>query len=120
MLRLVAVVPAALVYVAPVLREPLNDIGVLLVSLTVHVEGLLESRAEVAIEEDEAMRLVEALLEALVDAAERAKDFPELLVALVQFTHVYIVLVVGVHVRLVGPGIVVVVVVVRPSAESGK
>ena len=44
MLRLVAVVPAALVYVAPVLREPLNDIGVLLVSLTVHVEGLLESR----------------------------------------------------------------------------
>ena len=77
-LRLVAVVPAALVYVAPVLREPLNDIGVLLVSLTVHVEGLLESRAEVAIEEDEAMRLVEALLEALVDAAERAEDFPEL------------------------------------------
>jgi hypothetical protein len=47
------VVPAALVYVAPVLREPLNDIGVLLVSLTVHVEGLLESRAEVAIEEDD-------------------------------------------------------------------
>ena len=49
MLRLVSVVPAALVYVAPVFCEPLNDIGVLLVSLTVHVEGLLESRAEVAI-----------------------------------------------------------------------
>ena len=68
-LRLVAEVPAALVDVAPVLREPLHDIGVLLVPLTVHVEGFLESRAEVAIEEDEAMRLVEALLEALVDAA---------------------------------------------------
>ena len=35
-LRLVAEVPAALVYVAPVLREPLHDIGVLLVPLTVH------------------------------------------------------------------------------------
>ena len=120
MLRLVAVVPAALVYVAPVLREPLNDIGVLLVSLTVHVEGLLESRAEVAIEEDEAMRLVEALLEALVDAAERAKDFPELLVALVQFTHVYIVLVVGVHVRLVGPGIVVFIVVIASAVVARR
>ena len=73
-LRLVAEVPAALVDVAPVLREPLHDIGVLLVPLTVHVEGLLESRAEVAIEEDEAMRLVQALLEAFVDAAERAED----------------------------------------------
>ena len=98
MLRLVAEVPAALVYVAPVLREPLNDIGVLLVSLTVHVEGLLESRAEVAIEEGEAMRLVQALLEALVDAAECAEDFPELSMALGQLGHIeFVVIVIRVH-----------------------
>ena len=49
-LRLVSAVPAQPVHVAPILVEPMHDVLVLLVSLTMHLHGPLERGAEVAIE----------------------------------------------------------------------
>ncbi len=49
-LRLVAEVPAALVQVAPMEVELFNDIFVMPLTLMVHLDGLLEGGAEVAIE----------------------------------------------------------------------
>ena len=54
-LRLVAEVPAAPVHVAPILHQPINYVYVLLVSLMMHLDGLLEGGAEVAIERVEAL-----------------------------------------------------------------
>ena len=54
-LRLVAEVPAALVQVAPVEVELFDDVFVLLVSLIMHLDGLSEGGAEVAIERVEAL-----------------------------------------------------------------
>ena len=52
-LRLVAEVPAALVQVAPMEVELFNDIFVVPLTLMVHLDGLLEGGAEVAIEGDD-------------------------------------------------------------------
>ena len=83
-LRLVAEVPAAPVDVAPILVEPMHDVFVLLVSLMMHLHGPLEGGAEVAIEGDEAACIVEAAEKSRVHVFERAVDFPELPVPLVQ------------------------------------
>ena len=84
--RLVAEVPAAPVHVAPVLHQPINYVYVLLVSLMMHLDGLLEGGAEVAIERGDVACLVEAQLKGFSHASERAFYFCELLVALVQLT----------------------------------
>ena len=44
-LRLVSAVPAQPVHVAPILVEPMHDVFVLLVSLTMHLHGPLERGA---------------------------------------------------------------------------
>ena len=75
--RLVAEVPAAPVHVAPILVDPINYVYVLLVSLMMHLDGLLEGCAEVAIEGDEAACFVEALIEPPGHAAERVSNFPK-------------------------------------------
>ena len=67
--RLVAEVPAAPVHVAPILHQPINNVSVLLESLMMHLDGLMEGGAEVAIEGDEAACFVEAL------RAAGSKDF---------------------------------------------
>ena len=55
MLRLVAEVPAALVQVAPVEVELFDDVFVMPSTPMVHLDGLLEGGAEVAIERVEAL-----------------------------------------------------------------
>ena len=89
-LRLVAEVPAALVQVAPVEVELFDDVFVMPSTPMVHLDGLLEGGAEVAIERVEALCLVEAYFEGVGHALERAFYFPELLVTLVQLTQVYV------------------------------
>ena len=85
-LRLVAEVPAALVQVAPVEVELFDDVFVMPSTPMVHLDGLLEGGAEVAIERGDVACLVEAQLKGFSHASERAFYFCELLVALVQLT----------------------------------
>ncbi len=85
-LRLVAEVPAALVQVAPVEVELFDDVFVMPSTPMVHLDGLLEGGAEVAIERGHVACLVEAQLKGFGHASERAFYFCELLVALVQLT----------------------------------